>query len=169
VIAKNKCYCSPLCLFYSVVYQRLHWLMLCYYKEITGHHCYTLPLCRLDFSNDSDECPELNVDPTTNKCSVWMNYVIVHLHIHMFVHLKYINCSLILGSYILFPQIHYNHLQGSHMYKLIQNKIKSFTLLNYIWFPKKHSSHFYISHWPWISFRYANQLLLVVYLTTLTT
>lgn len=106
VIAQNK-FLSQLCLFYSVVYQRLHWPMLCYYVEITGHHCYTLPLCRLDFSNDSDECPELNVDPTTNRCSVWMNDVTIHLHIHMRVHMKYINS--LHRKLNFFPQIHHNH------------------------------------------------------------
>lgn len=65
---------------HSVVYQSLHWLMLCYYMKLTWNYCYTLPLCRLDFSNDSDECPELNADPITNQCLVWLKNATVHLH-----------------------------------------------------------------------------------------
>jgi hypothetical protein len=40
--------------------------------EMIGHCCYTLPLCRLDFSNDSDEFPELNADPA-NKAVFSVN------------------------------------------------------------------------------------------------
>jgi hypothetical protein len=50
-----------------LLYQSLHWLTPCYYMEITRHHCYTLPLCRLDDFSDSDECPELSADPATNQ------------------------------------------------------------------------------------------------------
>jgi hypothetical protein len=91
---------------HSVVYQNLHWLMLCYYMKITRHHCYTLPLCRLDFSNDSDECPELNADPATNQCLVWMNDAIVHLHIHAHKINTWINTLQDFIKLYSLPQIH---------------------------------------------------------------
>lgn len=60
-------------LFEFCVNGSLHRLTLYYFMKTTRYCCYTLPLCRLDFSNDSDEWPELKADPFGSRgLSLWI-------------------------------------------------------------------------------------------------